>query len=425
MKTSNEHSSAPPVTPLVEGSHVEQWLPFRESDFYVSSFGRVFSVKSGRLLFAHDCNGYKRVGLRGVGTLFVHRLVAEAFIENPLGLGVVNHINGVKTDNFVWNLEWCTPKQNTQHASALGLLRTGGEHHMAVFSEDQVLRMRERYASGDITYQQLAREHGVSRSSISRAIRGKTSYSSAVPLITNHASVSEAKRRATLQRWEDTKQQRSLLNEQRKAYSKENLTTTRVLEVRRHLADGLTKQRVADKLHVPLYSVMAIADGRMYAWLVDETSTPPKPGPKDMASQYEAGTVNRRVVTTADIELVAKLRDSGCLLGDIAKQIGLSVGPVKLMLRNKHPLQTQGVAPKVTTKRPAIRGTVTPDTITELYRRHFIEGENLHSLCKDMGLTAPTQYAIMRGEHYLQKDGLAPKPEEWLAERHEPELYAL
>lgn len=79
--------------------------------------GRVFHYKQRPLKAYVDKTGY----LFTVKNIKIHRLVAEAFIPNPHNLPVVNHINGIKSDNRVENLEWCTQQMNLDHAKNTGL----------------------------------------------------------------------------------------------------------------------------------------------------------------------------------------------------------------------------------------------------------------------------------------------------------------
>ena len=109
----------------------EIWKDIKGYDNYqISSLGNVRKItKNG---FTHiKCSPrgsqktsktkekYMGVTLSKNGTrkgFSIHRLVAEAFIPNPNNYPLINHINGIKDDNCVCNLEWCTIKQNIQHA---------------------------------------------------------------------------------------------------------------------------------------------------------------------------------------------------------------------------------------------------------------------------------------------------------------------
>jgi hypothetical protein len=67
--------------------------------------------------------GYLRIKLTNNGKskrVMLHRIIAEAFIDNPLNKKCVNHINNIRSDNRIENLEWCTHSENTLHAIKCG-----------------------------------------------------------------------------------------------------------------------------------------------------------------------------------------------------------------------------------------------------------------------------------------------------------------
>lgn len=146
--------------------------------YEVETSGQVRSLKSGtpQILKPRFSNsGYLYVGLWIDGVQknrFIHKLVAQAFLPNPLNLPEVNHINGVKSDNRVENLEWCTRSENNCHAYATGLKR-GSD---AKLTNEQVVYIRDN--PNGLTAKELADKFGVREQTISLTQLGKT-YKSA------------------------------------------------------------------------------------------------------------------------------------------------------------------------------------------------------------------------------------------------------
>lgn len=107
---------------------MEMWKKIIGFEMYeVSSYGRVrknyLNGKTKILKFDIINGGYHRVSLcknNQVKRFIVHRLVAMHFIDNPNDYPDINHIDNVRTNNRIENLEWCTPLQNAQHRDIQG-----------------------------------------------------------------------------------------------------------------------------------------------------------------------------------------------------------------------------------------------------------------------------------------------------------------
>ena len=119
----------------------EIWKPIPNCDgYFVSNLGR-FKNAVGEIKQPHGKKDwYQQINLKPYGGLYVHRLIALTFIPNPENKSDVNHINGIKDDNRVENLEWVTHQENIQHAWRTGLTKGNTGKH---FSEEALKHMSE------------------------------------------------------------------------------------------------------------------------------------------------------------------------------------------------------------------------------------------------------------------------------------------
>lgn len=152
----------------------EIWTPVKDYEtlYEISNKGKIRSLdkswlndrgglckKPGKILSPELCHGYYHIKLWKDGRFKwqqMHQLVAIAFIPNPENKPHVNHINSVRSDNRIENLEWCTPKENLVHASLAGRLKhINGKRVINMETGEVFKSCKEASDKSGINYQTL------------------------------------------------------------------------------------------------------------------------------------------------------------------------------------------------------------------------------------------------------------------------------
>lgn len=157
------------------------FLPNVIERYAISDLGKVINIKTKKIMKPQlDSNGYYRVNLGTKTGQFkfaaVHRLVAMAFIPTNTFELQVNHIDGNKTNNNVWNLEWVTRSQNILHAFRIGLITRdkGEDSYNSLITNEQAELICQLISEQKYTRKEIAKIVGCSESIVANISIGRT-----------------------------------------------------------------------------------------------------------------------------------------------------------------------------------------------------------------------------------------------------------
>lgn len=131
-------------------------------------------------------HGYLYVNVRGGKRqkhVYIHRLICEAFWGPcPDGMEAA-HKDGNQADCSAANVAWKTHAENIADKQTHGTQTKGAAHHSAVLTENQIISIRQRYATSQTSTRELAEQYGVSRGCIQKIIDGKSYVVEGAPVL--------------------------------------------------------------------------------------------------------------------------------------------------------------------------------------------------------------------------------------------------
>lgn len=152
---------------------MEEWKKTEDYPKYsVSNLGRVRNDKTGKIRILDYNRGYLQIHLsknKKMDSVKIHRLVAITFIPNPENKPVVNHINNIRDDNRVENLEWVNQKENLEHTFKQGRVPNGVKHYNAKLNMEQVKEIRE----SNLNQRELSEIYNISKTAICLILKNK------------------------------------------------------------------------------------------------------------------------------------------------------------------------------------------------------------------------------------------------------------
>ena len=138
--------------------------------YFATKDGRIYSMKTDKYLAQFTTRGYKQINVYHNGghqVYYVHKLVAETFIENLENKTHVLHLNGDKTDNRVENLVWASHEESMNKARSLTTYKTGRYNKMVLQFD-----LDGNFIKAYDTITQASKATGVNDTCISDCTRG-------------------------------------------------------------------------------------------------------------------------------------------------------------------------------------------------------------------------------------------------------------